>query len=182
MTTTKPNPDWMAEEADCRLVNITAEGLNQEIQDLTSLGCRLALELECLLLECEDTAAVSKWWNSAQSALEDWRSHLWSVSHGPAGELTANQMANHAKTSGSPVTEKKAQQDDPCPGCRKGRVCRTPKCGRLKLPSDHPCRAEQPQQEKCPKCKGLGYYDEGHENDDGSMSGGDYVECEKCKP
>lgn len=41
-------------------------------------------------------------------------------------------------------------QDDPCPGCRKGGVCRTPKCGRLKLPIDHPYRSEQlaqPQQE-----------------------------------
>jgi hypothetical protein len=31
-------------------------------------------------------------------------------------------------------------QDDPCPGCKKGGVCRTPKCGRLKLPVDHPLR------------------------------------------
>ena len=31
-------------------------------------------------------------------------------------------------------------QDDPCPGCKKGGVCRTPKCGRLKLPADHPLR------------------------------------------
>lgn len=29
----------------------------------------------------------------------------------------------------------------------------------------------------CSQCKGLGYYDEGHENDDGSMSGGNYVDC-----
>ena len=35
-------------------------------------------------------------------------------------------------------------QEDPCPGCRKGGVCRTPKCGRLKLPVDHPLRSEQP--------------------------------------
>lgn len=34
----------------------------------------------------------------------------------------------------------------------------------------------------CKQCHGLGYYDEGHENDDGSMSGGNYVDCEKCKP
>ncbi len=39
-----------------------------------------------------------------------------------------------------------------------------------------------PVQEQCSKCHGLGYYDEGHENDDGSMSGGNYVDCEKCKP
>jgi len=31
-------------------------------------------------------------------------------------------------------------QEDPCPGCRKGGVCRTPACGRLKLPVDHPYR------------------------------------------
>lgn len=36
---------------------------------------------------------------------------------------------------------------------------------------------------QCDKCMGIGYYDEGHENDDGSMSGGNYVacECEKNK-
>lgn len=35
--------------------------------------------------------------------------------------------------------------------------------------------------EQCDQCKGLGYYDEGHENDDGTMSGGNYVQCQKCK-
>lgn len=39
------------------------------------------------------------------------------------------------------------EQDDSCPGCRKGVVCRTPTCGRLKLPVDHPHRSEQPEQE-----------------------------------
>lgn len=34
---------------------------------------RLALELECLLLSCNDTAAVSKWWDSSNDALEQWR-------------------------------------------------------------------------------------------------------------
>ncbi len=52
--------------------------------------------------------------------------------------------------------ESAQQQDDPCPGCRKGVVCRTPKCGRLNLPIDHPCRAEQPAQRKpCPTCEAL---------------------------
>ena len=31
---------------------------------------RLALELECLLLSCKDTASVSAWWDSAHEALE----------------------------------------------------------------------------------------------------------------
>ena len=29
---------------------------------------------------------------------------------------------------------------DPCRSCRPGSVCRTPSCGRLKLPLDHPLR------------------------------------------
>jgi hypothetical protein len=32
------------------------------------------------------------------------------------------------------------ESDDPCPGCRKGVVCRSPKCGRLALPKNHPYR------------------------------------------
>jgi hypothetical protein len=32
------------------------------------------------------------------------------------------------------------QEPDPCPGCNKGLVCRTPKCGRLNLPIGHPAR------------------------------------------
>ena len=45
------------------------------------------------------------------------------------------------------------------------------------------CPAGQSEQKPvvCQKCKGLGYYDEGHECDDGTMVGGNYVECEKCK-
>ena len=34
---------------------------------------RLALELECLLLSCNDNAAVSAWWDSAHEALEEFR-------------------------------------------------------------------------------------------------------------
>ena len=36
---------------------------------------------------------------------------------------------------------------DPCLGCIRGTVCRTPKCGRLKLPVDHPLRNAQPAPE-----------------------------------
>ena len=34
----------------------------------------------------------------------------------------------------------KQKEYDPCPGCIVGTVCRTPNCGRLKLPVDHPFR------------------------------------------
>jgi hypothetical protein len=37
-------------------------------------------------------------------------------------------------------------ETDPCPGCYKGAVCRTPSCGRLKLPIDHPYRTQETQQ------------------------------------
>lgn len=36
---------------------------------------RLALELECLLLSC-DTAAASKWWDSAHEALDNYRADI----------------------------------------------------------------------------------------------------------
>lgn len=37
---------------------------------------------------------------------------------------------------------------DPCPACFKGGVCRTPTCGRLKLPVDHPYRTSRPAPEQ----------------------------------
>jgi hypothetical protein len=42
-------------------------------EDYFGHASRLALELECLLLETRDTAAVSKWWDSAHEALAQWR-------------------------------------------------------------------------------------------------------------
>ena len=42
---------------------------------------RLALELECLLLECKDTAAVSKWWDSAHDALAEFRKVIEETRH-----------------------------------------------------------------------------------------------------
>ena len=36
-------------------------------------ACRLALELECLLLDCRDTSVTAKWWESAHEALEQHR-------------------------------------------------------------------------------------------------------------
>lgn len=37
---------------------------------------RLALELECLLLSCEETAVVSKWWASAHQALGEYQDDI----------------------------------------------------------------------------------------------------------
>lgn len=47
-----------------------------EVLDFEPDAKRLALELECLLLDCRDMAAVSKWWDSAHEALEQHRAML----------------------------------------------------------------------------------------------------------
>lgn len=49
------------------------EALEVAIRDVFPAAHRLALELECLLLDSKDMAAVSKWWDSAHEALEQWR-------------------------------------------------------------------------------------------------------------
>ena len=41
--------------------------------DFFTPGARLALELECLLMDTRNTAAQSRWWDSAHEALEQWR-------------------------------------------------------------------------------------------------------------
>ena len=47
--------------------------LKSEIADMHSKGHRLALELECLIMDVKDTAVTAKWWDSALSAIEEWR-------------------------------------------------------------------------------------------------------------
>lgn len=42
-------------------------------EDLEAAGHRLALELECLLLDCKDLPTVSKWFESAHEALAQWQ-------------------------------------------------------------------------------------------------------------
>lgn len=43
---------------------------------IASHAKRLALELECLLLDTRDTAAVSRWWASAHEALEQYQADV----------------------------------------------------------------------------------------------------------
>lgn len=50
-----------------------ALSFRDQVADLDSKGHRLALALECLLLDTKDTAIVSKWWDEAHDALEQWR-------------------------------------------------------------------------------------------------------------
>ena len=49
--------------------------LEADLQDVVSIAGRLALELECLLMDTKDNAAVSKWWDSAHEALSQWQEY-----------------------------------------------------------------------------------------------------------
>lgn len=60
---------------------VGAEPKNDRESDLESAGHRLALELECLLMDTKDMPTVSRWWDTAQEALAAWRAlHEY---HGP---------------------------------------------------------------------------------------------------
>ena len=53
----------------------TLEELFKSVQ-VAAHAKRLALGLECLLLSCEETAVVSKWWASAHAALGEYQDTL----------------------------------------------------------------------------------------------------------
>lgn len=59
--------------SECLGLRSTVNDQHRIIMDLQSKGHRLALELECLLMDTKDTAIQSKWWDSAHEALEEWR-------------------------------------------------------------------------------------------------------------
>ncbi len=50
-------------------VNYLADGM----RDVFPAAHTLAHVLECLLMDTKDMATVSKWWDSAQEAIEQWR-------------------------------------------------------------------------------------------------------------
>jgi hypothetical protein len=41
-------------------------------EDLEAAGHRLALELECLLMDTKDLPTVSRWWDTGMRAMEEW--------------------------------------------------------------------------------------------------------------
>ena len=53
-----------------------APGVPEGWTDADADAARLAMELECLLLDTKDTAAVSRWWKSANEALDLHRARL----------------------------------------------------------------------------------------------------------
>lgn len=55
--------------------SVLTDGLagTQRLPDVEAAGHRLALELECLLLDTKDLPTVSRWWDSGMQALEEWQ-------------------------------------------------------------------------------------------------------------
>jgi hypothetical protein len=54
----------------------------QELHSLMSVAGRMALELECLLLDTKDLSVVSKWWDTGMESLQAYRDYIWSITHG----------------------------------------------------------------------------------------------------
>ena len=50
------------------------EELERERDTAWAQAHRLALELECLIMDTKDNAVVSKWWDSAFEAIEEYQS------------------------------------------------------------------------------------------------------------
>lgn len=48
--------------------------LEAQRDTITASGHRLALELECLLLDCKDNVVVSRWMDTACEAIDAWHS------------------------------------------------------------------------------------------------------------
>ena len=49
------------------------EELERQRDTFASHGHRLALELECLLMDTKDLPTVSRWWDTGMSALTNWQ-------------------------------------------------------------------------------------------------------------
>ena len=60
----KSEADWWAKRC--------IEELERERNTAWAQAHRLALELECLIMDTKDNAVVSKWWDSAFEALEEY--------------------------------------------------------------------------------------------------------------
>jgi hypothetical protein len=63
-------------------------------EDFAADAHRLAMELECLLLSTKDTAALSKWWDSAYEALDQHR-QLVKEAYGEPSEKTSGSLFTH---------------------------------------------------------------------------------------
>ncbi|WP_374495362.1 hypothetical protein [Zoogloea sp.] len=89
MTAVKDRIRWLSrslEQAKAERDAMAAKLAELEGQTVNLLSTchRLALELECLLLDTKDSAPVSRWWDSAMVELDEWHKAKDSVSARPA--------------------------------------------------------------------------------------------------
>lgn len=80
--------------------------------DFFTPGARLALELECLLLDTRNDAAQSRWWDSAHEALEQWRQVIRAMEASidavqPEASTTLEEAESHAHTCAKLAEEHK---------------------------------------------------------------------------
>lgn len=64
---------WL--KSDLARAQKRGDELVESMRDIFPSAHRLALEFECLLLDTKDMAIVTKWWDSANEALEQWREY-----------------------------------------------------------------------------------------------------------
>ena len=58
---------------DIAMLRVELSALKEENETAWAQAHRLALELECLLLDTKDNATVSKWWDSGRAALDEYQ-------------------------------------------------------------------------------------------------------------
>lgn len=92
---------------------------------------------------------LSKDVNPYDPISQEWEA--WNIGYRKARDRQVNQLlaaeGHHTDKCYSLGTKEGYQKaillrQDPCRTCKPGHVCRTPSCGRLKLPLDHPLRTQ----------------------------------------
>lgn len=58
---------------DMKTLATDIDALRLRVADLESAGHRMALDLECLLMDCKDTAVTAKWFDSGMNSVSEWR-------------------------------------------------------------------------------------------------------------
>ncbi|MFN3415322.1 MAG: hypothetical protein ACK4ZD_03280 [Caldimonas sp.] len=84
-----------------------------DLIDFFTPGARLALELECLLMDTRNDAAQSRWWDSAHEALEQWRQAVRAMEASidavqPEASTTLEQADDHAHICGKLAEQHKS--------------------------------------------------------------------------
>lgn len=87
------------------------------INDLLATCHRLALELECLLLDTKDAAPVSRWWDSAMAALDGWHKAKDAASARPVLTYPVNARLVAAAKAALDALTCSGEADDPGHRC-----------------------------------------------------------------